>query len=109
MSVVGVTSDGAGRTSRVVVYLLETIENDPIILTKQLGRLRVGLSEGIAHVRASVQRARSPDRARYQRLEREVTDPLAASLLHAIVEELEADLRRERDIGQSCCERMPRS
>lgn len=47
--------------------------------------------------------------ARYQRLEREVTDPLAASLLHAIVEELEADLRRDRDIGQSCWERKPRS
>jgi hypothetical protein len=43
--------------------------------------------------------------ARYRRLEREVTDPLAASLLHAIVGELEADLRRERDVGQRCCER----
>ena len=30
--------------------------------------------------------------ARYRLLEQEVTDPLAASLLHAIVVELEADL-----------------
>ncbi|WP_187435737.1 hypothetical protein [Bradyrhizobium hipponense] len=37
--------------------------------------------------------------ARYRLLEREVTDPLAACLLHAIVEELEADLRRDREIG----------
>jgi len=34
--------------------------------------------------------------ARYRHLEREVTDPLAACLLHGIVEELEAELRRER-------------
>ena len=39
--------------------------------------------------------------ALYRLLEREVTDPLAACLLHAIVEELEADLRRDREIGQS--------
>jgi hypothetical protein len=31
--------------------------------------------------------------ARYRRLEREVTDPLAASLLHGIIEELEEELR----------------
>ena len=35
--------------------------------------------------------------ARYRLLEREVTDPLAAYLLHGIVEELEADLRRNRE------------
>lgn len=34
--------------------------------------------------------------ARYRRLEREVTDPLAACLLHGIVEELEAELRKDR-------------
>lgn len=34
--------------------------------------------------------------ARYRRLEREVTDPLAACLLHGIVEDLEAELRRDR-------------
>ena len=39
--------------------------------------------------------------ARYRLLEQEVTDPLAACLLHAIIEELEADLRRDREIGQS--------
>ncbi|MDH2341770.1 hypothetical protein QCM77_00985 [Bradyrhizobium sp. SSUT18] len=33
--------------------------------------------------------------ARYRRLEREVTDPLAACLLHSIIEELEAELRRD--------------
>lgn len=41
--------------------------------------------------------------ARYRRLEREVTDPLAACLLHTIIEELEAELRRDRD-GQSSSE-----
>jgi hypothetical protein len=40
--------------------------------------------------------------AHYQLLSRQVTDPLAACLLRVIVEELEADLRRDRDIGQSC-------
>ena len=39
--------------------------------------------------------------ARYQFLSREVTDPLAACLLRVIVEELEADLRRDRAIDQS--------
>ncbi|WP_298244513.1 hypothetical protein [uncultured Bradyrhizobium sp.] len=33
--------------------------------------------------------------ARYRHLEREVTDPLAAGLLHSIVEELEAELRKD--------------
>lgn len=33
--------------------------------------------------------------ARYRRLEREVTDPLAACLLHSIIEELEEELRRD--------------
>jgi hypothetical protein len=32
---------------------------------------------------------------RYRRLEQEVTDPLAACLLHSIIEELEDELRRE--------------
>jgi hypothetical protein len=39
--------------------------------------------------------------AHYQFLRREVTDPLAACLLRVIIEELEADLRRDRDIDQS--------
>ncbi|WP_431204433.1 hypothetical protein ACQ86E_04815 [Bradyrhizobium betae] len=34
--------------------------------------------------------------ARYRRLEREVTDPLAVGLLHIIIEDLEAGLRRGR-------------
>jgi hypothetical protein len=34
--------------------------------------------------------------ARYQLLEREVTDPLAACLLHDIIKDLEADLRGDR-------------
>ena len=34
--------------------------------------------------------------ARYRLLEREVTDPLAACLLHGIVKDLEADLRGDR-------------
>jgi hypothetical protein len=35
--------------------------------------------------------------ARYRLLEREVTDPLAASLLHIIILELEADLQTGRE------------
>jgi hypothetical protein len=46
--------------------------------------------------------------ARYRLLEQEVTDPLAACLLHAIVEELEADLRTDRELGQSSSERGSR-
>jgi hypothetical protein len=42
--------------------------------------------------------------ARYQHLSREVTDPLAVYLLRAIVEELEAELRCDRAIGQSSSE-----
>jgi hypothetical protein len=42
--------------------------------------------------------------AHYQLLSQEVTDPLAACLLRVIVEELEADLRRDRDSGQGCSE-----
>lgn len=34
--------------------------------------------------------------ARYRRLEREVTDPLAACLLRSILEDLEAELRKDR-------------
>jgi hypothetical protein len=36
---------------------------------------------------------------RYRTLEREVTDPLAAVLLHDIVHDLEADLQRDRAIA----------
>jgi hypothetical protein len=35
--------------------------------------------------------------ARYRVLEREVTDPLAASLLHIIILELEAELQTDRE------------
>jgi hypothetical protein len=35
--------------------------------------------------------------ARYRLLEREVTDPLAACLLHGIIRDLEVDLQRDRD------------
>jgi hypothetical protein len=46
--------------------------------------------------------------ARYQSLSQEVTDPLAACLLRVIVEELESDLRnnRDRDIDPSCSPRQ---
>ena len=37
--------------------------------------------------------------ARYRLLKREVTDPLAASLLHIIILELEADLQTDRVHG----------
>jgi hypothetical protein len=40
--------------------------------------------------------------ARYRLLEREVTDPLAAGLLHIIILELEADLQRiGRSVGEN--------
>jgi hypothetical protein len=42
--------------------------------------------------------------ARYQLLSREVTDPLATCLLRTIIEELEADLRRDREIDQESSE-----
>lgn len=45
--------------------------------------------------------------ARYRSLEREVTDPLAVRLLHAIIEELESDLRRA--CGDECPEKHGRS
>jgi hypothetical protein len=48
---------------------------------------------------------------RYRLLEREVTDPLAASLLHVIVLELEADLQRDWEaptgaLTTRVCERL---
>jgi hypothetical protein len=46
-------------------------------------------------------REREVQIARYRLLEREVTDPLAASLLHEIVQELEAGLERDREIGRA--------
>ena len=42
--------------------------------------------------------------ARYRVLKREVTDPLAASLLHTIILELEADLQKDWKIGQRNCQ-----
>jgi hypothetical protein len=46
--------------------------------------------------------------ARYRLLEQEVTDPLAASLLHAIVVELEADLQEEADSDSSSLSKLRR-
>ena len=37
--------------------------------------------------------------ARYRLLEREVTDPLAACLIHVIISDLEADLRKDCEPG----------
>ena len=37
---------------------------------------------------------------RYRLLEREVTDPLATSLIHVIISELEADLQQVSEPGQ---------
>jgi hypothetical protein len=42
--------------------------------------------------------------ARYRLLEREVTDPLAAGLIHVIISELEADLRKDREPDQRPCQ-----
>jgi len=49
--------------------------------------------------------------ARYRLLEREVTDPLAASLLHIIIIDLEADLQRDEETStgasiRGTCERV---
>ena len=38
--------------------------------------------------------------ARYRLLEQEVTDPLAAGLIHTIIKELEADLQQGGQAGQ---------
>jgi hypothetical protein len=45
--------------------------------------------------------------ARYRLLEQEVTDPLAASLLHDIVVELEADLLEEANSDSSSLSLRP--
>ena len=42
--------------------------------------------------------------ARYRILEQEVTDPLAAGLLHIIISELEADVQTDWEIGQRKCQ-----
>ncbi|WP_091898389.1 hypothetical protein [Bradyrhizobium sp. Rc2d] len=73
----------------------ETIANDPKILTKLSGRLRVGSPEGRLMTEHQL-KEQEFQIARYRRLEREVTDPLAACLLHSIIEELEAELRKDR-------------
>jgi hypothetical protein len=49
--------------------------------------------------------------ARYRLLEREVTDPLAACLLHIIILELEANLQAHREMSTEAsisgrCERL---
>ena len=58
-----------------------------------MGRLRVSQLE--EHRMAEHQlREHEVQLARYRLLEREVTDPLAACLLHSIIEEITADMRR---------------
>ena len=42
--------------------------------------------------------------ARYRLLEQEVTDPLAAGLLHIIISELEADADKGWEVGQRKCQ-----
>jgi hypothetical protein len=42
--------------------------------------------------------------ARYRLLEQEVTDPLAAGLLHIIISELEADIDKGWEVGQRKCQ-----
>jgi hypothetical protein len=42
--------------------------------------------------------------ARYRILEQEVTDPLAAGLLHIIISELEADVHKDWEVGQTKCQ-----
>jgi hypothetical protein len=42
--------------------------------------------------------------ARYRLLEQEVTDPLAAGLLHIIISELEADIDKGGEVGQRKCQ-----
>jgi hypothetical protein len=42
--------------------------------------------------------------ARYRLLEQEVTDPLAAGLLHIIISELEADIDKRGEVGQKKCQ-----
>jgi hypothetical protein len=42
--------------------------------------------------------------ARYRLLEQEVTDPLAAGLLHIIISELEAHIDKGWEVGQRKCQ-----
>ena len=42
--------------------------------------------------------------ARYRLLEREVTDPLAASLIRVLISELEAELQQAREPNKRVCQ-----
>ncbi len=64
-------------------------------LTKLSGSSCVNSPEGSSDDRAPSERAGMPDRA-LSAPEREVTDPLAACLLNGIVEDLEAELRKDQ-------------
>jgi hypothetical protein len=83
------------------ISCLETISNDPKTLEKQLARPRVCLAGGQTMTDRQL-REQEVQIAHYKLLSREVTDPLAACLLRVVIEELEADLRRDRDIDQNC-------
>jgi hypothetical protein len=67
----------------------------PKIRGKQLARLRVDQAGGENMMTERNLREQEVQIARYRLLEREVTDPLAAGLLHIIILELEADLQEK--------------
>ncbi|MGY4286230.1 hypothetical protein ACVWXO_005450 [Bradyrhizobium sp. LM2.7] len=77
----------AGPAEPAFLYELETIANDPKILAKRTALLGVVSAETTHHDRIEL-RDQQVRIARYRLLEREVTDPLAIRLLHAIIEEL---------------------
>jgi hypothetical protein len=72
---------------------IETIENYSKILAERPGHLGVGLPEGENAMTERQFRDLETQIARCRFLEQEVTDPLAACLVHLMILELEADLR----------------
>jgi hypothetical protein len=77
-----------------VVHQLETMKNDLKIANEPGGGLRVKLAEATTMTDAESFQEQQVRIDRYRVLEREVTDPLAARLLHDIVLELEAAAAR---------------
>ena len=89
-----------------VFNYIDTIANDLKTLMKQKVSLSVNLSEVQVFMTNRQLRELEIEITRYQLLEQEVTDPLAAGLLRIILEELECDLQRIRQGSSSHAERV---
>ncbi len=74
------------------VHLLETMKNDPKSFRETQGAPAESYwQEGLKMTDLGFSRERQNRIDRYRAMEREVTDPLAARLLHGIVSDLEAE------------------